>query len=260
MEYWLARYVIANASLVITHSETARNLVMREFSMDNKHPIVVVPHGNYTESYDNTVSAENARKHLELDGGSVIFLFFGNIRPYKGVPELIEAYQRLQSSSHSLVIAGRPLNDNTLFDIKRRIENNKRIQLREGFIPDEDVQVYMNASDVVVFPYQDILTSGAIILAMSFGRACIAPALGCIPDVLDDRGAFLYDPSVPDGLRNAMQKAVHSRALLKQMGEWNRTRAAEWNWGRIAERTADIYDEVTGNRNSRHRTGPSVWY
>jgi len=58
----------------------------------------------------------------------------------------------------------------------------------------------MNACDVVVFPYQEILTSGAVILAMSFGRACVAPRLGCIQDVLDDKGAFIYEPSNKAGL------------------------------------------------------------
>lgn len=84
---------------------------------------------------------------------------------------------------------------------------------------------------------------------MSFGRACIAPSLGCIPDVLDDRGAFLYDPSLPDGLRKALEKAILNRARLKKMGEHNRKRAEEWGWDRIARETTIIYAEAIGQPN-----------
>lgn len=250
MERWLARRVIASAARVIVHSETARRLVVEEFGCQDREKIVVVPHGNYVGCYPNTISGEDARARLRLDPQSVVVLFLGNIRPYKGVSELIEAYQQLASSSSSLVIAGRPPNQSVVSELERKILNNQRIQLRPEFIPDEEVQHYLNASDVVVFPYQDILTSGAVILAMSFGRACIAPALGCIPDVLDERGAFLYDPRQPDGLRAAMEQAIQDRARLKAMGAHNRERAEEWGWDRIARETVAVYAAALGLRDS----------
>ena len=47
------------------------------------------------------------------------------------------------------------------------------------YIPDAELQVWLRAADVVVLPFRDILTSGSAILALSFGRAVVAPALGC---------------------------------------------------------------------------------
>ncbi|WP_242482112.1 glycosyltransferase, partial [Trichormus variabilis] len=67
----------------------------------------------------------------------------------------------------------------------QKIDNEPNIKFIPGFVPSEKLQIYLNACDVVVFPYRDILTSGAVMLAMSFGRACIAPRKGCIAEVLD---------------------------------------------------------------------------
>jgi glycosyltransferase involved in cell wall biosynthesis len=245
-ERWLIRRLVALASSLITHSDTARRIVANEFHVQDRQKIAVVPHGNYIGCYQNTLSSEEARRRLQLDPQSTVFLFFGNIRPYKGVSQLIESFEEMKCSSCSLVIAGRPLNQAVASTIEKRIAGNGLIQLRAGYIPDEEVECYMNAADVVVFPYQDVLTSGAVILAMSFGRACIAPAMGCISDVLDERGAFLYDPGASDGLREAMKQAVRARARLNEMGEHNRKRAEEWGWDRIARATARVYADALG--------------
>jgi len=60
-------------------------------------------------------------------------------------------------------------------------DNDKRIKVFLDFIPDNDIQIYMNAADIIVLPYLDILNSGVAILAMSFGKPVIAPRTGSIP-------------------------------------------------------------------------------
>jgi len=90
-------------------------------------------------------------------------------------------------------------------------------------------------------PYKDILTSGAVILAMSFGKPIIAPAIGCIPDVLDSEGSILYDPSEKEGLLKAMKQALD--ANLKKMGEHNFELAKHLRWDEIAKRTYEVYQE-----------------
>jgi glycosyltransferase involved in cell wall biosynthesis len=181
---------------------------------------------------------------LGLTSEDLSFLFIGNIRPYKGVLELIEAFQKFSPTGARLVIAGRPVNQETGTELERRIAEDERIQLHLRFIADEEMQVFLNACDVVVFPYRKILTSGAVILAMSFGRACIAPAMGCITEVLDERGAILYDADRPDGLREALSRAVVNRDRLKEMGAHNLARAAAWSRDRVAGQTAGVYRDA----------------
>jgi glycosyltransferase involved in cell wall biosynthesis len=243
-EWLMARLVIACSSRVIAHSETARNLIAAEYRLPTPDKITVIPHGHYANCYPNTISIQESRSRLGLCSTDVVFLFLGHIRQYKGVPELIEAFQELPQSGASLVIAGKPFDQANMTEMREIASNNENIQIQARFIPDDEVQVFMNACDVVVFPYRDILTSGAVILAMSVGRACIAPAIGCIVDVLDEHGAILYDPDRPDGLRQALASAMTDGQRLQEMGAYNLQRARVWSWDGIAQQTAEVYREA----------------
>lgn len=254
---WLARRVAASASRVIVHSTTAHTLVSREFGVDDDK-LAVVPHGHYADSYPNTTTRLVARARLGLDADSVVLLFFGNLRPYKGVRELVAAYQALDNRGTTLLIVGKPSSLAVVSAVERAMTSCARIQLRTGFVPEEDVQTYMNASDVVVLPYQDVLTSGALVLAMSFGRACIAPAMGCIPDMLDERGGFLYGPGQDDALREALRRAIAQRERLHAMGMHNLQRVREWGWDRVARDTAAVYAAAPGHPNAREVVGAHV--
>ncbi|WP_392531338.1 glycosyltransferase family 4 protein [Nostoc sp. C117] len=234
------------ANAIITHCKAAKEEVAQEFSIKNKDKIFVVPHGNYIECYKNNIEKTIARESLGLKDSSLIFLFLGTIRPYKGVFELIDKFNQIYSDNSDqiqLVIAGKVYNDSQeITDILReKIANYPRIKFFPGFVPDDEIQVYMNASDVVIFPYRDILTSGAVVLAMSFGRACIAPRKGCIGEVLDDEGAFLYQIDEENGLIKAMNSAVEKHHQLLSMGQHNFELAQQYNWKYIGKLTADVY-------------------
>jgi glycosyltransferase involved in cell wall biosynthesis len=97
----------------------------------------------------------------------------------------------------------------------------------------------MNAADVVVLPYAGILTSGTLLLAMSFAKAVIAPRIGCIPEVVDTRGAFMYEPGNGAALTGALQRALS--ADLTAMGLYNRRIVQEYDWDTIAARTREVY-------------------
>ncbi|MEO0373902.1 MAG: glycosyltransferase family 4 protein [Cyanobacteria bacterium P01_A01_bin.17] len=182
-----------------------------------------------------------ARHSLDLKTDSLTFLFLGLIRPYKGVPELISAFQQLPTASAQLAIAGKPASNNIDQEIQELVQGKHNIHFWPTYIEDDQIQRYMNSADVVVFPYRRVLTSGSIMLAMSFGRACIAPQQGGIEDVLDSSGAFLYDPGQPGGLVQAMQAAIKNQDLLEEMGEYNYKKVQQWNWQDIAQHTHAVY-------------------
>jgi len=235
--------VIKFADAIITHCEAAQEELIKTFLVKNKEKIFVVPHGNYVEWYENKISQEAARAELGFKTSETVFLFFGLIRPYKGVPELIETFKRLESKDIRLVIAGKIISkDIDLADlINQKIADDQRITFIPSYIEPEKIQIYMNAADVVVFPYRDILTSGAVMLAMSFGRACIAPRKGCIGEVLDAQGAFLYNLADENGLMQAMNSALHKQPEILAMGAHNQELAAKYSWKNIAELTLDVY-------------------
>lgn len=239
------------ANGVIVHGESAKGAVARRFGVGERK-IRVIPHGNYIGLYPDDISASEARRRLGLGAQQRVVLFLGNIRPYKGVTELIESFRRLAPKDTVLLIAGRPLNSEVQQMVERLAGHDGSVRFQPGFVEDSKIQEYMNASDVVVFPYREVLTSGAIVLAMSFGKACVAPRLGCIPDVLDGEGAFLYDADKPDGLEGALRAALDAGDRLGDMGRRNRKRAEAWSWDRIAAQTLEVY------RHPQSRTAPGV--
>lgn len=226
---------------IILHSERIKQQFRHRFRFSADHKLYVIPHGHYLDYYPNHIQPAEARHHLKLENDQLTFLFLGLIRPYKGVPELISAFQGLPQVSIQLAIAGKPASVDLGQQIAESIKDDHNIHFWPTYIEADQIQDYMNAADVVVFPYRRVLTSGSIILAMSFGRACIAPQQGGIEDVLDSSGAFLYDPKEPGGLVQAMQAAVMKQDLLASMGEYNRQKVQQWNWNDIAQKTQRVY-------------------
>jgi len=207
----------------IVHCEAARRELGRE--------VTAIPHGHYIGHYENRVDRAAARQSLGIGNGEFVFLFLGWLRPYKGIPELLDAVEGLPAR---LLIAGEARDP--AFVESLRVPAN--VEIHSGAVQDDRLQLYLNACDVVVLPYRRILTSGAVILAMSFARPCIAPRLGCMPETLDDRGAFLYDPGA---LREALTHAIDGRDELPRMGAHNREKVSAWTWQRAAEATLAIY-------------------
>ncbi|MBD2439595.1 glycosyltransferase [Nostoc sp. FACHB-110] len=231
------------SNAIITHCQIAKTDAIKEFQIRNQAKVFVVPHGNYIECYENKIDKSSARKRLGLKSSSFVFLFLGSIRLYKGVFELIETFSQLPGDNIELVIAGRVHDDSLEMTeiLRQKIANDSRIKFFPGFIPNDEIQVYMNACDVVLFPYRDILTSGAVLLAMSFAKACIAPRRGCIGEVLADNGAFLYQIDDQQGLQKSMDSALERQDELFSMGQYNFQLAKQYNWQYIAAMTADVY-------------------
>ncbi len=234
--------VVFLSDAIIAHCDAAKCEISRKFNLINDKKIYVIPHGNFISNYSDEINRDEARKVINVPQDSFVFLFFGFIRPYKGVFELIEAFQRLPGNNLYLVIVGKTLNEEISEQILKKIENYTNIKFLPGFVPDDKVQVYMNSSDIVVLPYRDVLTSGAGVLAMSFAKACAAVRIGCIGDILDDKGAFLYELNDQNGLQKAMYAASQNRDVLESMGKHNRQKVAQWSWEFVAEKTQEVYE------------------
>jgi len=239
----------------VAHGPTAKALLERTSHLKDRGKIVVIPYGNYMKASPNQISREDTRKQLGLPDRSLVFLFLGAIRPYKGVIDLIESFGSLKVEGAHLLIAGWPLNEEIAEQVIAKCSVVENTHLYPRYVGYEEHQVFMNAADVVVFPYKDILTSGAAVLAMSFGKACVAPRMGCIQDVLDEDGAFLYDPAESDGLYRALQRAAaKSRCELESMGTHNLLAAQEWSWEYVASRYLDLYRRCIDGRRATERS------
>jgi beta-1,4-mannosyltransferase len=227
---------------VIVHTNIGKKQFAKAFSVSDTNKISVIPHGNFIPCYKNQISRSEARHSLGISEEKFVVLFLGLIRPYKGVPKLIDTFKKIATDSDQLIIAGRIVTVRLLAEINKSIGDCTNIVFSPGHVPDDQIQVYMNSCDVVVLPYLDIFTSGAAVLAMSFGKPCVAPRKGCMEDMLDDLGSFLYNPEEEDGLLNALKRSTEAKNKLLQMGLHNRAIAETWDWPKVAAMTAEVYE------------------
>lgn len=196
----------------------------------NRKKIVVLPEGPYVGWYPEGVSAVDARKRLGIPENTRVWLYLGNVRPYKGIEELIEAFNRFSFSpgSHLLLIAGHPFNQPYAQKIKELVRNPD-IRLDLQAVPDSDLQYYFAAADLVVLPFRNVLNSGSVLLAMGFSKAVVAPAKGLIPFRLKNQPQLLYQDE--ESLEHALERADQlSRVELETLGQANRAFALSYTW------------------------------
>jgi beta-1,4-mannosyltransferase len=235
------RRLVELSDAVICHCEAAKEAAAVEYALspELRQRLHVVPHGSYVGVYPNTISRTEARNRLKLPLDARVLLFIGTVRPYKGLEDLLAAFRNVGHPGLRLIVAGRPRRPEAAAPIVAAASADPRVSLRLDYVPDDRLQVLLNASDAVVLPFRDILTSGSMILAMSFGRAVVAPSRGCLPSTLPPGGGILYDPDEPRGLEQALRAALDSD--LVTMGARNLERARELDWGPIAAATEALY-------------------
>jgi beta-1,4-mannosyltransferase len=223
----LARHLLVKLGMFFfIHCSCAEADVLREFPALAGR-IVQIQHGHWIAYYPNTITCRTARSRLALPENEFVFLFLGLCRPYKNLETLIHAFEQLPGKP-VLLVAGQFQDAAYEAAIRTAINRSpSRIILHSGFVRDEDLQIYLRACNVVVTPYKEILTSGSAILALSFGRPVIAPAMGCLKELIGEGCGFLYDSSPePGGLRDAMQASM--KATFDEMHIMAETSKLDW--------------------------------
>lgn len=238
----IAKRLSRQAVRKIVHTNyTVKQMKAKGLNVNN---VAVIPHGNYIDSYTNTVSRTDARRKFGIGTSETVILFFGLIRPYKGIEDLIKSFKSLSAHNKNLrlVIAG-SCSDSRLKASLQASINGYNVDFYEGFVADEAVQYYFKAADIVCLPFKAVTTSGSILLALSFGKPVVAPLAGALTDLPQDIGYF-YNAKPKDGLTKTLQLVVSQTDKLSALGETGRKYAQTLNWETIANSTYQVYKEV----------------
>lgn len=223
------RFFARNVRWIRLFSELSLPGAIQEFKCD-KSKFKIIPEGSYVGYYPNKVSRIEARKFLNIDNTKMVLLYTGFIKPYKGITNLIECFKRSFSENVILIIAGKAMNPDYFQSIKK--SSNENIMLIDRFIEDDELQFLFNAADVVTLPFKKIENSGSVILAMSFKKAVIAPAMGVLVERLKCQPELLYKESLDHSFDVLKQLNIEK---LEEIGERNYHELSKYTWADFAK-------------------------
>lgn len=186
LEAELSRAIVILADTLHLHSEASIPEVETAFALD-RSKIVISRHGAYVGAYPDFIGQAEARDLLGYGQDEDIILFTGQIRAYKGVEQLVDAMRRIlvERPQARLVLAGEMKTDifETLSPPLTEAER-ARIDVTGRFLDDMELQVFFRAADMAVYPYRKVLTSGSLLLALSFGVPVVVPDVGMTAEVM----------------------------------------------------------------------------
>jgi len=265
-----ARSAFGRMDAVIAHSEQGADRLRSEVGLDPAR-VHVVPHGVFdyltnlpdeaplpAELTGEAPAASAVPSAAPADAGPTpaagtadalsapadparpVVLFFGLLRPYKGIDVLLEAFRSVPDAE--LWIAGNPrMPVEPLREAARGSASPVRIAPR--FITDAEIPALMRRADLVVLPYRDIEQSGVLYTALAFGKPLVLTAVGGFPEVAERTGAArLVPPGDPAALAATLNELIADPAARAGLANAARTAATgPYSWDRIAARTLDLY-------------------
>ena len=185
--------ILALVDYALVHGQLAKHRLIDEFAFDPNR-IEIVPHGTYGTFYGQKIEKKAAKQKFGIPEQSTVFLFFGNIKGYKGLLNLLNSFQKLRErkSDIYLIIAGRVLDGELMPELTKQTSDSN-ILFRPGFVQNDDVVDYFSCADLCVLPYENVLTSGAAMLSLSMRCPILAPSIGVLPEVVNDDIGILFD-------------------------------------------------------------------
>jgi glycosyltransferase involved in cell wall biosynthesis len=242
------------ADHIFVHTRKMKDELVAEFGV--REPAVTVIRHPINNAFPDTDLTPAAAKHrLGVRDTEKTILCFGRIKPYKGIEHLLFAFQQLVTNDekYRLVIAGEVQkgNERYLNEIKRTIASELdrgQVILKIQFVPDEEMEVYLKAADVLVLPYNEIFQSGVLFLAYSFGLPVIATDVGSFREEIVEGGTgFLCKPADPADLANTIETYFGSdlyKNLGKRRQEIKDYATVHHSWDAVADLTRKVYVDL----------------
>lgn len=249
LEAELSAHLAQMADVLHFHSEASIEEVETAFAIP-RDKVRISPHGAYVGAYPDFVTRAQARAALGIADSDEVILFTGQVRPYKGVETLIGVFRDILRARPNalLLVAGV-----TTFDLLGGIApaltpaERARIRLTDRFLEPMEMQLFFRAADLAVYPYQKILTSGSMLLALSFGVPVVIPRVGMTAEVLEGRDAgLLYDGAEgAAALETALRQLLEAGPeRLTEMGHNARALAETLEWRDVSSLyVADVEGE-----------------
>jgi glycosyltransferase involved in cell wall biosynthesis len=222
---------------VITHSQAGRARLIDEAGLDPA-TVHVIPIGAY--AHLAAIPSGRLPEELRSDASRPpVVLYFGLIRPYKGLDVLLEAWAGIEDSE--LWIVGRPR-----FDVAHLRSDDSTVRWVPRFVSDGELAACFRAADLVVLPYREIEQSGVLATALAFGSPLLLSDVGGFGEVAEAGAARLVPPGDAGALHDELVELLADAAERERLAAAARALAAgEFSWERAAAQTASLYASLS---------------
>ncbi|MBW8060024.1 MAG: glycosyltransferase family 4 protein [Solirubrobacterales bacterium] len=238
-----ARRLFGRMDAVVAHSEHGAARLRDEVGLDPAR-VRVIPHGAF--DYLTRLPGEKPLP-AELEGAEgPVILFFGLLRPHKGLETLLRAFRRVEGAE--LWIAGNPRME---VEPLRRLaaEAPGRVRFLTRFVEDAEIPAIFRRADLVALPYRDAEHSGVLYAGLAFGKPMVLSAVGGFPEVAARGAAQLVPPEDPAALAAALTELVGDKTARTELGEAAaRAAAGAYSWDEAARQTLSLYRELLDQR------------
>jgi glycosyltransferase involved in cell wall biosynthesis len=246
------RWLVRLSDVVIAHDAATVAELQRMGA--SAREVRVIPHGPFEPSLPS-----EALRVPGSGSGPHTLLLFGQISPYKGAEDLLQAVLALDPEVQLRVIVAGQCRDRALSTRLRHLADQAgdRVELNLGYLSDEELAAALSAADGVALPYRTSTTSGAVELALGAGRPVILPELPSF-EALAGEAVFGFDGTI-DGLRGALTSfAQADPQRLAAAGRAAAALAQRHSWSAIAADTYAAMDRAPGGRSGLSRLRGSL--
>jgi glycosyltransferase involved in cell wall biosynthesis len=234
-----ARRAFGRMDAVVAHSEHGARRLRELVGLDPAR-VRVIHHGAF--DYLTRLPQKRPLPAELQDAEGPVVLFFGLLRPYKGLDVLLEAFRQVEGAE--LWIVGNPRMD---LDPLRRAagRTSGRVRFLTRFVEDAEIPPIFRRADLVVLPYRDAEHSGVLYTGLAFGKAMVLSAVGGFPEVAEHGAARLVPPADPAALAAALSELIEDLTARERLGAAAaRAAAGPYSWDEAARRTLDLYREL----------------
>jgi len=249
----LSRWVYDAFSIIFFHAESNQQRFLELFNVPEEK-LHIIAHGNeglFLSGRTEKLTRARMQERYGIAEDMPVILFFGNLTPSKGLPDLLKAFSQVyaKESRARLMIVGRP---SKFIDMEKLTQLVSELGISDATIFDaryilmEEVPPLMEMATVVMYPYLNSTQSGALQVAYTFGRPVIATKVGGLPEAVEDgKSGLLVSPFSPDELAQAILKLIKDPGLARQMGTYAKHLSdTKFSWDSIALKMLSIYRQA----------------
>jgi D-inositol-3-phosphate glycosyltransferase len=241
---------------VFVHTKKMKDELVGEFNLEG-NKVTVIPYGINNAVPFSELTQQEARRKLGLRNDEKVILYFGAIKVYKGLENLVAAFQQIAArGDYRLIIAGERKKGyeeywRTIQQMIERDPSREKVLQKIEFIPDPETEIYFKSADVTVLPYTEIFQSGILFLAYAYGLPVIATDVGSFSeDIVEGATGFICKPRDPDDLVTTIQRYFESdlyRELENRRQEIRDYTLSRHSWNTVANVTRDVYSKLIGH-------------